>query len=1088
MKKKLLTILLSVFMIMASFTARVFADGEVAQIGETKYGTLQAAIDAAENGGVVDLLVSVEENVEITGKAVYIKPQDKVKINGSIVAECFVEHKEEGKVLYGDIIDVINYVSTDKQSFVTTTSAGSTIFFHVLKDLKLETDITLPCYGNTNSALYFNRFDVLEEPITLDLNGHIISQEQGNPGGYYWGSVRVEHANLIIKDSSDAKTGKIQGIGSCVVVYGLTDYPAKITLESGTLSMLGDTPNNGNGIVQTQYAGSFEMTGGTIDGSTVIDDNKSRGNFELMNPDDTYGRPDISISGGKIKRVSENNRDSHKTTGYVSPDGFMFNRLNTNVSSCITGGYYNFDPSAYVAQGYEVRELETSEQEYADGYRYEIVEKKVAKIGNVTYSSLAKAIAAVPTNGTKTTITMIDNETFADNANMTISVDQNIVLDLNGKTVTGKNLNVSTWAFLTNNGALTITDNSDNANGIITSSTTPATDGFAGHYTVLNKNKLTLEKGTIKETSEKIGGGVNLKWALRNEASANQTVSLTINGGQVIGEYNAVSNYVYNNSSICNFTVNGGTIKTTGRFSPVTMQIAGGTKPNCNININGGEFIVENIRNTNANGNAIIYCDDQTSSVVDTSNIKIKIAGGKYNTHNTAMIIQFDDFKTETTKPIKYMSAGIMKIAISDTEIDPRYTCVDNTDEATKEAYPYMIGKRTSGGIEVKEENVDDKTYYKDATDLQSAINNVTEKNQEKFDNNQTVTETVITVTNGDNRIEAEIDDKIEIIAKPVRDGLGNDINDVTAAPGYKLNDPIDAGNGNQSYTATALDIGKDYQGGADGLGKLAAKKMPNIADKAVADASDEVKLSASTVVDTNKNAQLVEIVCSSKNEANTVINNDFLDVLASRGIHQGTATKALNDSGIVTVTNEGSTGTTKASDISVFVRTYYETEVKEDKTTETNKSYKLDITPMYQAYASTATSIGDMVAEGDAAAATPTNINAVKIGNSAPVDCTGKTINLKIELAEGFITNVNQKVYVIHTLADDITKKTYDTTVTKEGGKFYIEFTNPDGFSVFEITLVNPNPTPGPTPSSDPKPRYKIPKTGVEGTTTNNH
>lgn len=53
MKKKLLTTLLLVFMMITTFTASVFADGNEAIIGSTGYPTLQAAIDAVNNGETI---------------------------------------------------------------------------------------------------------------------------------------------------------------------------------------------------------------------------------------------------------------------------------------------------------------------------------------------------------------------------------------------------------------------------------------------------------------------------------------------------------------------------------------------------------------------------------------------------------------------------------------------------------------------------------------------------------------------------------------------------------------------------------------------------------------------------------------------------------------------------------------------------------------------------------------------------------------------------------------------------------------------------------------------------------------------------
>lgn len=315
----------------------------------------------------------------------------------------------------------------------------------------------------------------------------------------------------------------------------------------------------------------------------------------------------------------------------------------------------------------------------------------VCMIGTTEYASLAEAIAAVPADGTQTTITMIADETLADNASMEIAANKNIVLDLNGKTITGKNLNTDSWALLTNNGVLKITDGSTAKDGKITSSTPTDVNGYSGFYTVLNKNTLTLEAGTIEETSTLVGGGKNLKWALRNEASAGQTVTFNMTGGTVEGEYNAISNFVANNTSTCNVNISGGSVITNGRFSAMTVQIAGGDAPQVGVNISGGEFVIKNIRNTNANGNAIIYCDDQSGSVRDISGMDFSVTGGRFDTFKTPMLVEYDDFASGQETPSGYISGGLFAVAPATTEVALGFITEDNESSDTSASYPLVI-------------------------------------------------------------------------------------------------------------------------------------------------------------------------------------------------------------------------------------------------------------------------------------------------------------------------------------------------------------------------------------------------------------
>ena len=56
--KKTLAIMLALIMVLAMVPA--FAEGEVAQIGETKYATLDDAIAAAADGDTIELLADCE--------------------------------------------------------------------------------------------------------------------------------------------------------------------------------------------------------------------------------------------------------------------------------------------------------------------------------------------------------------------------------------------------------------------------------------------------------------------------------------------------------------------------------------------------------------------------------------------------------------------------------------------------------------------------------------------------------------------------------------------------------------------------------------------------------------------------------------------------------------------------------------------------------------------------------------------------------------------------------------------------------------------------------------------------------------------
>ncbi len=167
----------------------------------------------------------------------------------------------------------------------------------------------------------------------------------------------------------------------------------------------------------------------------------------------------------------------------------------------------------------------------------------VAKIGDTEYASLTDAIAAVPTDGTPTTIILIGDEEFSTNVGVTVSATQNVILDLNGHQLKSTARENTTSYLINNCGILTIRDASDiqkNGTGtgaLIGNAMLPdetAIPGYASN-TIVNYGHLTVESGFIE--SKGIGAA---SYAIDNEAenaqwrtTVDKTVSLIITGGKL---------------------------------------------------------------------------------------------------------------------------------------------------------------------------------------------------------------------------------------------------------------------------------------------------------------------------------------------------------------------------------------------------------------------------------------------------------------------------------------------------------------------------------------------------------------------------
>ena len=103
----------------------------------------------------------------------------------------------------------------------------------------------------------------------------------------------------------------------------------------------------------------------------------------------------------------------------------------TQLASIVYHGDAQF--GIYPVQTYDNEKFIEVESADFSPYSYELLDGEttnpIAAIGTTGYATLAEAVAAVPTDGTETTITMLAGETIAADAGVTIAAGKNIVLD-----------------------------------------------------------------------------------------------------------------------------------------------------------------------------------------------------------------------------------------------------------------------------------------------------------------------------------------------------------------------------------------------------------------------------------------------------------------------------------------------------------------------------------------------------------------------------------------------------------------------------------------------------------------------------------
>ena len=442
-----------------------------------------------------------------------------------------------------------------------------------------------------------------DKNITLDLNGNTIT---------HTGTTVYNLGNLTICDSSNDKTGKIISTGNVGVGVGhdstttieyanieavegavITGYAtgATITIKDGNFSASDNAVIAGNGnntdsnatgnpvrvnpnkinILGGTFTGNIETTGYIACGiyapwKDII--TVSGGDFTVNNGIGIVARAgQVTVTGGSFTcngtakgKVGDKNFDMDAAQSvYFDNSNPAYPAFNSETDYIkLIGGTFSSDVTSYVAENYTCIQNN-------DKYTVKALnEVAVAKIGDILYPTLAKAIEAVPDDGA--TVTLIKDST----EDVTIPANKKVALELNGKTLTNKNgstITVALGAELTVTGTGTV-DNVTHAKAAIWNNGTCTLSG--GNYTRTKENGISAENNggnsfytVLNHGTMTINDGVTifqkghysslLENGYQNATSGNQGTgyvngvnaecpSLTINGGLLTGGLNTVKN------------------------------------------------------------------------------------------------------------------------------------------------------------------------------------------------------------------------------------------------------------------------------------------------------------------------------------------------------------------------------------------------------------------------------------------------------------------------------------------------------------------------------------------------------------------
>ena len=229
-----------------------------------------------------------------------------------------------------------------------------------------------------------------------------------------------------------------------------------------------------------------------------------------------------------------------------------------------------------------------------------------AKIGNKYYLSLQAAIDAA-TEGQ--TVTIVSDIALTEG--VTVAADDNIFIDLNGKTVSMETAEAAVAALIKNNGTLTI-DSSVNGGKLSFLATAPSAANAYASNTISNYGTLTINGGTVENLST--GGAC---YALDNYAGS----TANINGGKLTAEKTAVRifNWTNGEANAAELNVEGGEIISNDGYG---ININAGNAPYVALNISGGT-----ITTNDTDYNLAVYVVNKNSAENFTANI----SGGTFN-------------------------------------------------------------------------------------------------------------------------------------------------------------------------------------------------------------------------------------------------------------------------------------------------------------------------------------------------------------------------------------------------------------------------------------------------------------------------
>ena len=514
----------------ADGTYGVKAGAYVAQIGDVKYETLQAAIDAVKANETIYVLGNIDlgtdelstYDVKTTVKNVTI---DLGGYTVTSAGRFTVYLKVNGWTIQNGTIQNTNASTTYGTLYVGGSSNSTT-----LKNLTVESKTNGVQFAIASSKNGIKASITVEDGTKISGNYGVYMKGQPKPwrdtrdgqeilnvnGGEITGTTAAiavfgagkgnTKAGVIVninggKVYSDSYA--IAGNGSSVLenttinISGGKVFSNKDTAiyhpQAGTVTISGGEVYGVTGGVQ-MCAGTLNVTGGTISATGNGDVSGKTGDgsipdgaaVSIMNRAYPAGAPTMTISGGTFTSAAG--------VGAVQAYGWKNNSQQTwdKPNASVSGGTFSSAvKEEYCATGYIPKDNGDGTYGVKEGVY-------VAETNGVKYESLQEAINAA---ARKATVKMLADT----RENVTISTPY-LTLDLNGFTLNGGTEKGK--PALTVTARVTVKDSSTAQTGTIMREDTAENSGVSSHYVidVQGGGWLTFESGTVKNNSDNANG------------------------------------------------------------------------------------------------------------------------------------------------------------------------------------------------------------------------------------------------------------------------------------------------------------------------------------------------------------------------------------------------------------------------------------------------------------------------------------------------------------------------------------------------------------------------------------------------------